>query len=457
MNSKVKISAALILLLAGGFVWLHHNPPELVRVGSNYSAKIVCSNVFLAGRDADEVMRVDVQSPGNPFLRLMKVSVDHERGIVRANILGFIGNGIAVYRPGTGCAVVPDGNIAKALQYQFAPVALPGHSTDTDWPQGSKAIRNDRVDQIIQRDDLAGPHMRGIAVISHGKLIAQRYAPGFTQDTPLLGWSMTKTVNAALVGLQVGAGKLALQQDHFWNNNGKSDGREQITLADLLAMSSGLEFNENYGDVSDVTRMLYLEPDMSGFVHNKPLQHTPGSYWNYSTGTAKLLAKIWMQTVDHDALSFPRTHLFAPLGMSSAVIEADESGVLSGGSYMYATVHDWARFAQFLLQNGAWDGQQLLPAGYVEMMHSPAPASRGKYGRGQTWLEGPDARDTGDDANADTPFNLPKDTYWMQGHDTQVIAIIPSLQLAVVRLGVTPADLYFQPQALVAEIIKALR
>ena len=455
MNLKLKISAALVLLLAGSGAWLHHNPPELLRVGSNYSAKIVCSNVFLAHRDADEVLRVDVQSPGNPILKLMQVTVDREHGIVRAGLLGFIGNGLAVYRPGTGCAAVPDGNIAQAQKFQFTADALPAPSPNEAWPQGSGMVLNEKVNHLLQNDQLTGPSMRGVAVISHGRLIAQRYGPGFTEDTPLLGWSMTKTVNAALVGLQVGAGRLALDQDHFWPDSG--DGREKIKLADLLAMSSGLEFNEEYGDVSDVTRMLYLEPDMNRYVYNKPLQHVPGSYWNYSSGTSVLLARLWMATVEQDPLQFPRTHLFAPLGMHSALIEADESGTFTGGSYMYATAQDWARFGQFLLQDGVWNGQQLLPAEYVAMMRSPAPASKGKYGRGQLWLEGPEAKDTAPDANPDTPFQLPKDIYWMQGHDTQVVAIIPSLQLVVVRLGLTPADLYYQPQALVAEIIKALQ
>ena len=454
MNLKLKISAALVILIAGSAAWLHHSPPELFHVGSNYTAKIVCTNVFMLNRDPDEVLRVDVQAPGNPFLKIMKVAVDREHGIVQAGLFGFIGNGLAVYRSGTGCAAVPDGNIAQALKYQFHPEPILAPAADADWPQGSKMSLNEKVDKVIQQDALTGPAMRGVAVISHGKLIAQRYAPGFNQDTPLLGWSMTKTVNAALVGLQVGAGKLALDQDHFWDTN---DGREKIKLADLLAMTPGIEFNENYGDVSDVTRMLFLEPDMASFTHNKPLQHPPGTFWNYSTGTSVLLSRIWMNTVEKDALSFPRTHLFAPLGMSSAFIEADESGVITGGSYMYATVQDWARFGQFLLQGGVWNGQQILPAGYVDMMHTVVPASKGKYGRGQLWLEGPEARNTAEDANADTPFNLPKDIYWMQGHDMQIIAIIPSQQLVVVRMGLTPDELYYQPQALVAEIIKALQ
>ena len=457
MNLSAKISISIVVVAAAAAVWLHHSPPELFRVGSAYSAKIVCTNVFLVNRDPEQVLNVDVQAPGNPFLKLMQVRVDKEHGIVRAGLLGFIGNGLAVYRPGTGCASVPDGDIAKAQKFTFTLSPIPEPSAALDWPDGSKSTPNGKVAEVIARDDLAGPAVRAIAVVSHGKLIAERYASGFTASTRLLGWSMTKTVNAALVGMQVGAGKLALDQDHFWEAGSKPDGREQIKLRDLLSMSPGLEFNENYGDVSDVTRMLFLEPDMATFVHNKPLQHPPGTFWNYSTGTSVFLARLWQQAVGADALSYAHDHLFAPLGMSSALIEVDASGTVSGGSYMYASVHDWARFGQFLLQDGVWHEQRILPEGYVAMMHSPAPASRGKYGQGQLWMEGPEAKNTAADANADTPFHLPKDIYWMQGHDGQTTAIIPSLQLVVVRMGLTPDELYYQPQAMVAEIIKALQ
>ncbi len=456
MNKRLTIGASIIVILVLGAIWLHAVPPELFRVGSNYSAKIVCTNVFMVNRNADEVLNIDVQAPGNPFLKLMKVEVDKAQGVVHANLFGFIGNGLAVYRPGTGCAAVPDGDIAAARKYQFNPAPMAAPSPELAWPLGSKMTVNEKVNAVIQKDELTGPGVRAVAVISHGHLIAQRYAPGFSADTPLIGWSMTKTVNAALVGLQVGAGKLSLEQDHIWPADKTSGGREKIRLADLLAMSSGLEFNEEYGEVSDVTRLLYLEPDMAGFVYNKPLQHPVGSVWNYSTGTSVFLSRLWQQSVGADSLSFPRTHLFGPLGMSSAFIEADERGTITGGSYMYATAQDWARFGQFLLQDGVWNGQRLLPEGYVEMMHSPAPASHGKYGRGQLWLEGPEAKDTGPDANADTPYHLPADIYWLLGHDGQIIAIVPSLQLVVVRLGLTPDQLYYQPQVMVEKIIAAL-
>ncbi len=265
---------------------------------------------------------------------------------------------------------------------------------------------------------------------------------------------MTKTVNAAILGTVVAAGKLGLDDKGLFAN-WKADGRKDITVADLMAMSSGLHFNEDYGDVSDVTRMLYLEPDMAGFAASMPLDHQPGTVFSYSSGTGVMLARIWQNALGdaQTSLDWPREKLFGPLGMRSAVFETDESGTFVGSSYLYATAHDWARFGQFLLQDGQWNGQQILPAGYVDMMHEPAPASEGVYGKGQVWLVGPaDVEKAGQDA----AVGVPDDTYWMQGHDGQSIAIVPSRDLVVVRLGLTPVSLRYQPQPLVAAVVKAV-
>src|SRR3984893_16356272 len=116
---RIGIALVVVLLVLAFALWM--KPPELLRVGANYSAKIVCSNVFLAGRDPDEVLRTDVQAPGVALLRLMRVSVDRERRVVHAGFLGFIGDGLAVARPGTGCAGVPDGNLDFATHVGTVP------------------------------------------------------------------------------------------------------------------------------------------------------------------------------------------------------------------------------------------------------------------------------------------------------------------------------------------------
>ncbi|MES2148192.1 MAG: serine hydrolase [Pseudomonadota bacterium] len=452
MSKKLKpVLAGLALVLVGGALALRLHPPEMLRVGASYSAKIVCSNVFLAGRDAQAVLADDVQAPGHPLLKLMRVSVDREHKLVHADLFGFIGRGLAVYRSGTGCAVVPDGDVAAAERHQFVPTVPPAPPA-ASWPQGAQADTVATTQAILANETLAGPGMRAIVVIHKGRLVAQRYGPGFTQDTPLLGWSMSKSVTAALIGMQVGAGKLQLAQAGFW----PGDGRAAVKLADLMAMSSGLAFNEGYGDVSDVTRMLYLEPDMAAYVHAQPLAQAPGSTWNYSSGTSVLLSRIWQQAAGADAISLPQRQLFAPLGMRSALIEADARGTLVGSSYMYASAPDWARFGQFLLQDGVWEGKRLLPEGYVAMMSSVAPASKGQYAKGQLWRWGPNGA-TPEGRDPDVAFHLPPDTYWMEGHDGQSVAIVPSQQLLVVRLGLTPHRLYYQPQGLLAAVLRTVQ
>ncbi|RWD62861.1 MAG: class C beta-lactamase-related serine hydrolase [Mesorhizobium sp.] len=446
----------VVLAVVALFAWLYLAPPELIRVGSGYSAKIVCSNVFIAGRDPNEVLAVDVQAPGHPLLKLMKVSVDKQRGLVSAGLLWVLGKSVAVERDGVGCASVPDGDTGTARQtiLRAAPpaaAALP----DALWPDGERvdAPQNPEASKVVDDAAMAGAGMRAIVVVKNGRIVAERYGDGFSAKTPLLGWSMTKTVNAAIVGTLVKDGKMVLDSKGLfapW----KADGRAAITLADMMAMSSGLEFNEDYGDVADVTRMLYLEPDMAGFANGKPLTGEVGKVFSYSSGTAVMLSRLWQDAIGDKAkaLAWPRTALFEPLGMKSAVLETDEQGTFVGSSYLYATAHDWARFGQFLLQGGAWNGNQILPAGFVDWMREPAPASK-VYGKGQVWIEGPGDEES---PGAGAAAGLPNDTVWMEGHDGQTVAIIPSEQLVVVRLGLTPAKFGYRPQTMVGALVKAL-
>ena len=454
---RIGVAIVLLLLVCAFALWL--KPPDLLRVGASYSAKIVCSNVFLAGRDPGEVLRADVQAPGVGLLRLMRVSVDRERRAVRAGLLGFIGDGLAVERTGQGCAAVPDGNLdfARRVGTGSGPGELapsPAPAAAADWPEGNAVAIDPALDRLLADDTLAGPGIRAIVVVSHGRIVAERYGAGFSAATPLLGWSMTKSVVAGLVGVLVKEGRLALDQPAGWPAAG-GDGREHIRIADLLAMSSGLRFNEAYGTVSDVTRMLYLEPDMAGFARGQPPAHPAGEFWSYSSGTANILSRIVQDAAGRQGAEYPAEKLFKPLGMTSATMETDEYGTLVGSSYMYATARDWARYGQFLLQEGVWRGQELLPRGYVAMMASPVAASGGQYGHGLVWLWGSDATAPGQ--NPDLAFGIPAGTFWMEGHDGQSTAIIPSRELVIVRLGLTPARDGYTPQPLIKAVLEATK
>ena len=448
MRRLVLASGLGLGLGAAAVLALWARPPDLIRVGANYTAKIVCSNAFLTKRDPQEVLATDVQAPGHPLLKLMRVDVDRVHGLVRAGLFGFIGDGLAVATPRKGCAVAPDGRIALLRQPRAAQMEPLISPTAGD----AEAAIAPALQHLAEDDVLAGPGMRAIVVIHDGQIVAERYASGFDRDTVQLGWSMTKSVTAGLIGLLIKDGLLTLDTSAGWIGQ---DGRERITIADLLSMTSGLEFNEGYGAVSDVTRMLYLEPDMDTFARNKPLVHAPGAVWSYSSGTAVMLARIFQNTERRYPLEYIRARLFRPLGMSSAVIEADEMGNLVGSSYMYATPRDWARYGQLLAQDGVWQGEEILPRGYVAMMSSPVAPSGGEYGHGMVWRWATHGDKPG--VNPDAAYGIPADTFWMSGHDGQYAAIIPSRHLVIVRMGLTPTRLLYHPEPLVSAVLGAVQ
>ncbi|WP_157015914.1 serine hydrolase domain-containing protein [Mesorhizobium xinjiangense] len=447
----------VLAVLAAG-LWLYLRPPALIQVGTAYAAKIVCSNVYIAERDPQNVLALDVQAPGHPLLKYVRVEVDEEGGTVEASLMGLFARSVAVHRSGLGCVSLPGGDLG-----QIADIAATGGQAVTDealWPKGNLAEFSQfaEIDAILDAPDMTGTGMRAVVVVHDGRIVGERYGDAFTAVTPLLGWSMSKTVNAAIIGTLVKEGRLSLEQTGLlaqWQD----DRRGEIALSDLMAMSSGLAFNENYGGVSDVTRMLYLEPDMAGFAAGKPLSGAIGETFSYSSGTSVVLSRIWQDAAGGGqmGLEWARKALFDPIGMSSAVLEADAAGTFAGSSYLYANARDWARFGLLLLQRGAWEGRSILPAGFVYWMVSPASASTApwgepEYGQGQVWLHGPTAGSR-PGADPDAGFDLPDDAFWLLGHDGQSMVVIPSRDLVVLRMGLTPSKLGYKPQPMVEALV----
>lgn len=444
------LGLALVVVVAGAIGWLYFFPPELLRVGTAYAAKIVCSNTFIAGRDPAEVLSKDVQAPGHPLLKYVSFEKDDES--ITTKLFGFVARQTAVYRPGLGCAVVPDGDVAKARAVALAEVPKVERS-ELEWPLGDQVSKplSAPVQALLADPELAGPDMRALVVVKDGRVIGERYGEGFNESTPLLGWSMTKTVTGALVATRIAEGKLTYDQDKLFPE--WTDDRASIKISDLLAMQSGLDLEETYGDVNDVTRMLFLEADQARFVEEKPLEAQPGQKWEYTTGTAVLLTRIWMNTFadQKEALAYPRKALFGRIGMTSAVMEADATGTFSGGSLMYATARDWARFGLLLVDNGQWNGEQVLPPEYIQRVSTATSLSEGVYTGALGWKMESGER------KGDAPFAIPADTYWAVGHDGQSIAIVPSERLVVVRLGLTPSRLKYRPAKLLEKIVIAAR
>ncbi|MGJ8527821.1 serine hydrolase domain-containing protein [Maritalea sp.] len=447
----------LAMLVLGISLYLFLAPPELLRVATNYSAKIVCSNVFVAGRDAIDVQNVDVQAGGHPILGYINVDVDEPQAVVTAKFLGLFATGKAVYREGLGCASLPTGSIEDVKNIALPSAEIDGYFEQSEWPMGDHNIK---IDGVLADEELVGPNMRAVVVIKDGRLISETYGTGFDANVPLLGWSMAKTVTGLIIGT-LPPEKRTPDRDQLLSQ-WQIDDRKSIQLQELMSMSSGLSWNEGYGSVSDVTRMLYLEPDMAKFASSLPLEDNWDAHlFEYSSGTTVLLSRIWQNAVDAKSLIWPHKELFGPLGMKSATLETDAAGTYIGSSYLYATARDWARIGQLILQNGRWANMQIVPSDYVRWMTTGANASKAdwgveEYGQGQIWLHGPRG-DVPNGTDPDAEFEFPRDIRWMLGHDGQSVAIVPSKRLVVVRMGLTPSDLGYRPQKLVAAIIDALK
>ncbi|MVA27664.1 serine hydrolase (plasmid) [Agrobacterium vitis] len=442
---SIVVITIIVLGVFGIGGWLTFSPPDLLLVATGYAAKMVCSNVFIAKRDPDAAIATDVKLALKNTTKRIKIKVNTENQRVDAAYLGLFGKRRAQYTEGRGCTL----DSTDEVTYREVVTLLPPTTSDALWPVGDKVQLSDnkQLQAVLNDAALQGPGMRAIVVVRDGQIVGETYGAGFGPSTPLLGWSMTKTVNAALVGMAIKDRKLSLDQRSLfpqWAN----DARKNISVADLMSMTSGLEWSEE-GTFPDTYILEYLAKDAAAFARDRPLVTPPGTKFNYSGGSSVLLARLWQNAVGADSQTFPKERLFKPLGMKSAVLESDVSGTFLGEGYLYASARDWARFGEFLRLNGEWNGEQLLPNGFVNYMRSPVPVSDEghgpAYGRGQLWL-GPGQG-----------FTLPTDTFMMQGHQRQVIAIIPSRKLVVLRMGLTREDIGYSNAKLLYAIVSTLR
>ena len=289
---------------------------------------------------------------------------------------------------------------------------------------------------------------RALVVLRDGKIIAERYAPGYDAKTRFLGWSMSKCVTAVLTGLLVADGRLRLDEPapiKAWQRPG--DARGEITLRQLLQMRSGLRHREEADPryAGDTVRMLFLDgrDDMAAYAEAQPLEAEPGTKWKYSSATSVILADAAAGALidsRNPALrrravaDYLRTRLFEPLGMRSALPEFDAAGTMIGGSMIHAQARDWAKFGEFLRNRGAVVGAQILPRGWAEFMTEAGPGNAG-YGA-QVWLNGPQA----DGQDVLFPDQAPTSLFACIGHQGQYILVSPSQRLTVVRLGKTDDD-----------------
>ena len=440
MFKKIAIAVVALLVIGAAYVYLSYG--SVARAGSGYSAKNICSGHFLSGFSPESVKEQALVGASDTLANI-SFEVDADAQHVTTRLFGLFKRR-AIYTPGIGCTLLSPGETTADMNVEAMPELV--IADDVAWPLGSAAPDlTNRFDALIEtafdEEDPERPrNTKAITVVHQGKLIAEKYADGVATDTPLLGWSMGKSVTALMVGLLVEDGTLVPNAPAPVPEWGiaAGDPRAEITLDQLLRMSSGLEFEETYEAATDVTQMLSNEPDTAAFAASKPLAGPPDTIWSYSSGTTNIVSSIIRRSVG-DSLQayyeFSQRRLFRPLGIRTAVFEADRSGNFIGSSYLYASARDWARLGQFCLQNGEWDGQQLLPDDWQDYLLTPTPTMPANLYGAHFWLN----RDPVDPAQKRLFPTLPSDAYYMGGYQGQVVLVIPSEDLVITRFGFTPA------------------
>ncbi len=439
------VCLVLLVLFGSAIYYLNGAMP----IGSGYSAKYVCSQVFLADRDPDIVFENDVQ-PTNPLFLLFANEIDYDSKTVTSQGLGFWHSKTAVYRKGFGCTLAIDVDREELLKQ--AEGALPQSSPNMEkpWPEGEGVDLTDIPPEVNQRklsaaieeaftepSETSQRNTQAVVIVYQDKIVAEKYGKQFSPASPMLGWSMSKSVTSALVGILVKAGRLSIEDSALldvWKD--PQDARSKIALDQMLRMSSGLEFEEIYGPFKDATYMLYDNKSMADYAAAKPLETEPDGKWNYSSGSANIIARIVKDRVGGTLVAFnnfARRQLFDRLNMYSAIIEPDASGSFVGSSYMFATPRDWARMGLLYKNDGVRGEDRILPEGWVKYSTTPTPkAPMGEYGA-QIWLN---AGENGNPTNRKYPL-LPTDLYYFGGFNGQSVTVIPSRDVVVVRLGVT--------------------
>jgi CubicO group peptidase (beta-lactamase class C family) len=327
-------------------------------------------------------------------------------------------------------------------------VPFPAQPSGVPWPthEWPKSAPDDDVDQdglrfaldrLFQHPDETGLTLATV-VVHRGRIVAERYGveadsvwrkgSAVETDTPLISWSMAKSITHALVGIAVADGLVAVDEPapvSAWRH----DDRRRITLQHLLQMRSGLRFVEDYtpGGESDVIEMLFGsgQHDVASFAAAFGLDAEPGSVWSYSSGTSNIVARIVGDAVgggEDGMRTFMHDRLFGPIGMKTADPRFDAAGTFIGSSFVYASARDFARFGYLYLRGGQWDGESIIPAGWADHARTPTEVPNTEvYGYGAHWWRW-----------YDQPGSLA-----CHGYEGQRTVVLPAKDLVVVRLGKT--------------------
>lgn len=420
-------TALLVVFVLLYFVFTFGLLPS-IKVATGYAAKYVCSATFISGLN-ETIIKND--------LDLFPVSeveytINKKENYVEASLFGFGKQKAWFYQTDENCGCKLNIDESKHELSNSSVVPVPELLDTIDWPFGDRILDTiipeldiQKIRQIVQETMDSNHAARALLVNYKNYLIAENYAPGVDVNTRLLGWSMTKTISNALIGNLVKNKRMDISQPA--NIDGwQQDERKKITINNLLQMSSGLEWEEDYSKISHVTKMLFQQRDLSAFAMSSPAVFKPGEVWRYSSGTTNILSFLIKSAFEDevDYLSFPKDSLFDMIGMRSAMIEMDDANTFVLSSYCWATARDWTRFGLLYLNQGMANGHEVFTPEWTAYTLTPAPASGDKYGA-QIWLN---------KAQTELP-SAPPDAFYEDGFGGQTVLVIPSKELVVVLLS----------------------
>lgn len=454
----------LLLIAAGLAGCTGLRADKAARVASGLTSHMVCSGTFVSGLAPDRAYAELVRPlPGMGLVAWgLRYQVDTARQEVTATIAGAL-ESRATYRPGIGCTVTQDGQPPSPVQppaaVQDAEVLLPEIAGPEPVAAQDPHLQA-AIDAVFSEPgDTPTRRTQAVVVLHDGKLVAERYAEGIGPDTPLRGFSATKSVMNALAGILVREGRLDIDAPAAipeWR--GPADARHAITPDQLLRQVSGLDMPDDQSGFDLNSQILFIERDKAAASADRPLEAPPGTRWHYTDANYLLLSRIVRDAAGGsgtDVLRFVQRELFAPLGMRHAVMEVDAAGTPLGAVSMLASARDWARFGQLFLDDGVAGHRRLLPEGWVQ--RSTRPTLDTGYGAGW-WLNSVDARVP----EWRIPWGLPhapRDTFFARGFLGQFVIVVPSQRLVIVRLGHSRMDwdLVESTDRLVADVVRALQ
>ncbi|BBE18846.1 beta-lactamase class C and other penicillin binding proteins [Aquipluma nitroreducens] len=445
---RILWSVLVILIIGVGYGLYYIN--SLLPIITGYPAKYLCSAVFVSGREQAEVEAMDLHFS---FIKYTKSKVDFQDSSVTTSFLW--AKSKAIYRKGFGATLLRGVSEGDLRKIKFPRYSATANQDTISWPMGNlmpkkgsatDTIKLERIAEKLMDDEGYNGHAFAFMVVHKGIPVVEAYQPQFNAQTRFLSWSMAKSFTNTLSGIMVKDGKWDINQPvnlPEW----QADERKNITINNLLQMQSGLRWNEDYGNRSDVTQMLYCENDFAKFTYDQPFAFPAGSHWYYSSGSVNVVNFLMRKTIgnDNEYYNFAQSRLFTKIGMPDAVFEVDASGTQVGSSYIYATARDYARFGMLYLQDGVFNGERILPEGWVKYTTTPASDSDGKYGS-LFWL------------NRSKYYPAaPEDMYSCNGHDGQQIFIIPSKELVVVLVGYSPKpDRVMKFNDLLGDVLSAI-